>query len=70
MAEELRCNLPELMAKERMRTFTELIKRTGINRNTLTKIYAGKNLHRVQLTTYIRLCDGLNCSLHELLSYK
>jgi DNA-binding Xre family transcriptional regulator len=58
------------MYEHEIKTFAEVIRLTGVNRNTVTNLYHGKRLDKVQLGTYIKVCDGLACSLEELLIYE
>lgn len=66
----LKCNLRKLMYEHEIKTFAEVIRLTGVNRNAIANLYHGKRLEKVQLGTYIRVCDGLACSLDELLIYE
>ncbi|SFI31794.1 putative transcriptional regulator [Selenomonas ruminantium] len=66
----LKCNLRKLMYEHELKTFAEVIRLTGVNRNTITHLYHGHRLDKVQLGTYIKVCDGLQCSLDELLVYE
>ena len=65
----LKCNLRKLMYEHEIKTFAEVIRLTGVNRNAIANLYHGKRLEKVQLGTYIKVCDGLACSLDELLIY-
>ena len=58
------------MYEHEIKTFAEVIRLTGVNRNAIANLYHGKRLEKVQLGTYIRVCDGLACSLDELLIYE
>ncbi len=66
----LKCNLRKLMYEHEIKTFAEVIRLTGVNRNAIANLYHGKRLEKVQLGTYIKVCDGLACSLDELLIYE
>ena len=58
------------MYEHEIKTFAEVIRLTGVNRNAIANLYHGKRLEKVQLGTYIKVCDGLACSLDELLIYE
>ena len=67
MQPTIRCNLRQVMYDREIRTFAEVIRRTGVNRNTIKKLYQSKDIHRIQLRTLSKLCAGLGCSLQELI---
>ena len=50
-----------------IRTLAEVIRRTGVNHNTIKKLYQSKGIHRVQMRTLAKVCAGLGCSLQELI---
>lgn len=58
-------NLLMLMAKRNVRTVTELHQLTGVSRVTLSKVLNGK-VDSISLSTIIRICQGLNCEVGEL----
>ena len=66
----LKCNLRKLMYQHEIKTFAEVIRLTGVNRNTISKLYHGRRLDKVQLGTYIKVCDGLACTLEDLVIYE
>lgn len=63
----IRCNLRQVMYDREIRTFAEVIRRTGVNRNTIMKLYQNKGIDRIQLRTLSKICAGLGCSLSELI---
>lgn len=67
MTPTIRCNLRKIMYDREIRTFAEVIRRTGVNRNTIKKLYQSKGIHRVQMRTLAKVCAGLGCSLKELI---
>ena len=66
----LKCNLRKLMYEHEIKTLAEVIRLTKVNRNALANLYNSQRLDKVQLGTYIKVCDGLQCSLDELLIYE
>lgn len=69
MTPTVRCNLRKIMYDREIRTFAEVIRRTGVNRNTIKKLYQSKDIHRVQMRTLSKVCAGLGCSLQELIHF-
>lgn len=63
----IRCNLRQVMYDREIRTFAEVIRRTGVNRNTIKKLYQNNGIHCIQLRTFSKICAGLGCSLSELI---
>lgn len=53
----------------RLMTITELGKKSGVNRNTLTDIYY-RRARTMKLETLIKICDALQISLSELIEYE
>lgn len=49
-------------------SITELSKKSGVNRGTLTEIYY-RRAKSVKLETLIRICDSLEIKLSELIEY-
>jgi DNA-binding Xre family transcriptional regulator len=62
-------NLLIVMAKNNIRTISELQKRTGISRVTLSKILNGK-AESISLNTVVRICHGINCDVSDLVKVK
>lgn len=58
-------NLPELMAKNKVKSLSEIQRETGLNRVTLTKIYKDE-ANRMDFGTTVKLCDYLNCKINDL----
>ena len=67
MTPTVRCNLRKIMYDREFSTFAEVIRRTGVNRNTIKKLYKSDGIHRVQMRTLSKVCAGLGCSLQELI---
>ena len=65
----IRCNLRHWMADARMNTFTEVIRLTGLSRNTLVKLRDEAGLESVELSTFIAVCDAFGRPLSDLLEY-
>lgn len=53
---------------ERLLTIGDVVKGTGLHRNTISQIYHRKS-PRVTLETLKAICDYLQVPLHELIDY-
>lgn len=60
--------LAEMMAKRKVRSITELSRRTGLARNTLAALWYGK-AKGVNFPTLNALCKALECQPGDLLVY-
>jgi len=58
------------MYEHEIKTFAEVIRLTGVNRNAISNLYHSRRLDKIQLGTYIKVCDGLACPLDELIAYE
>lgn len=58
-------NLAKIMGDQLIK-ISDLHKKTGISRTTLTNIYY-RRTSSVKVSTLIKICDALNVSLYELL---
>ncbi|MCI8537144.1 MAG: helix-turn-helix transcriptional regulator [Oscillospiraceae bacterium] len=48
----------------------KLIKRSGICRSTVRKLYRNENVGTVKVETLIQFCDALHCNLSDLIEYQ
>ncbi|MFB4473722.1 helix-turn-helix domain-containing protein [Oceanobacillus caeni] len=62
-------NLRVIMAEQRIDNLSELIKITGLSRNSLNKLWHNENVESIKLETLMIICDSLNVSLNELIKY-
>lgn len=67
----IKSNLRILMAEHRIDDITELMRRSGLSRNAINRIYKGtdEEIKTTSLKTLITLCDVFNCKLSDLLEY-
>lgn len=65
----MKCNLRRIMYEKNIKTIAEVIRLTGANRQALTRMYENKELERVEVITYIKVCQALKCSLAEILEF-
>lgn len=66
----LKSNLRVLMAKNKIDSITELMEKSGLSRNAINKIYQEENMETTKLSTFLALCDTLECKLSELINYE
>lgn len=64
------CNLRRLMADRRIDDISELMRLSGLSRNSINKLYREENIETTKLETLIRLCDTFQCNLSDLIEYK
>lgn len=58
------------MADKNIDDITELMKISGVSRNSINKLFRGTNLETLKLGTLIKLCDALECNLSDLVEYR
>lgn len=62
-------NLRRLMADHKIDDITELMKLSGISRNSINKLYRETNVETIKLETLFKLCDTFSCKLSDLIEY-
>lgn len=65
----IQVDLSVIMAKKRIKTVSELSKRTGISRTTLLSLYHEKG-KGVQFDTLDKLCEHLDVDIGDLIIRK
>ncbi len=63
----IKCHLSRLLGERRLK-ISDVVRDTGINRGTLTRLYH-ETAERVDLATLDGLCLYLNCALSDLVEY-
>ncbi len=63
----IKIHLGRLLGERRLRA-SEVTRKTGINKNTLSSLYNEK-VSGIRFDTLGRLCKFLNCSIGELIEY-
>ncbi len=63
----IRIYLGRLLGERRLRA-SEVSRKTGINKNTLSSLYNEK-VSGIRFDTLERLCKFLNCSIGDLIEY-
>ena len=61
----IKCNLSTLLGARRLK-ISDVVRDTGINRSTLTRLYHEQN-NRIDFETLEKLCLYLECEVGELL---
>jgi putative transcriptional regulator len=64
----IRIHLSRLLGERKMR-MADINRQTGINKNTLSSLYA-ENVKGIQFETLEKLCRALGCSVGELIEYQ
>lgn len=57
------------MADHRIDDISELMKLSGLSRNSINKLYRENDIESVKLETLIKLCNVFGCKLSELIEY-
>ena len=65
----LKCYIRHRMADKNIDDIAELIILSKVSRNSINKLFRGKDLETVKIETLIKLCDALDCKLSELIEY-
>ena len=63
----IKVHLGRLLGERKLRA-SEVARKTGINKNTLSSLYNEK-ISGIRFDTLERLCKFLNCSIGELIEY-
>ncbi len=63
----IRCHLARLMGEHKMR-IADVIRETGLRRNTLTLLYK-ETAQKVDVLAVDKLCKLFNCKTSDLLEY-
>ena len=64
----IRCRLSVLMGERHILKLSDVVRDTGINRNTLTSMYYDRAI-RIELPVADKLCKYFSCSMNELFEY-
>ncbi|MCI1763630.1 helix-turn-helix domain-containing protein [Heyndrickxia oleronia] len=65
----IKCNIRRLMADQRIDDISELIRMSGVSRNSINKLYREQDIETIKLETLMKICDTFNVRLSELLEY-
>ncbi|MDR2932955.1 MAG: helix-turn-helix transcriptional regulator [Oscillospiraceae bacterium] len=57
------------MADRQIDDITQLMALSGVSRNSINKLFRGKDVETTKIETLIKLCDALGCRLSDLVEY-
>ena len=63
----IKCHLSKIMGEKKLK-ISDVVKETGINRGTLTRLYH-ETAQRVELDVLNQLCVFFECSVGDLLEW-
>lgn len=63
----VKCHLSKLMGEEKLR-IADLARETGLNRNTITRLYH-ETATRIDLDTIETLCEFFECEVGDLFEF-
>lgn len=63
----IKVNLSKLLGERKLRA-SEVERKTGINKNTLSSLY-NENVSGIKFDTLEKLCEFLGCSVGDLIEY-
>ena len=64
----IKIKLSNLLGERKMKV-AELSRETGINQNTLGRLYHEKSVNGIELETMGKLCEALDCRIEDLFEY-
>lgn len=64
-----RCHIKYRMVDKQIKGISDLVKLSGVARNTILKLYREQELSTIRMGTLTKLCDALDCSLSDLIEY-
>ncbi len=65
----LKCFIRHRMADKKIDDITTLMELSGISRNSINKLFRGKDMETTKLETLMKLCNALDCKLSDLMEY-
>lgn len=65
----IKSKLRNLMAERKIDDISELMKLSGVSRNSINKLYKEIDIETIKLETLMKLCDALKCKLSNLIEY-
>ncbi|MGU9504952.1 helix-turn-helix domain-containing protein [Bacillus paralicheniformis] len=58
-----------IMAKKNIDNISELVRITGVSRNSINKLWHNENVSSLKLDTLITICEKLDVELSDLIEY-
>ena len=65
----LKCNITHLMIDNEIESVFELMKITGLSRETVNKLFKIKDIETIKFVSIMRVCNALHCKLSDLIEY-
>ena len=65
----LKCNLRKLMAERKIDDISDLMRLSGVSRNSINKLYREIDIETIKLETLMKICDALRCKLSDMIEY-
>lgn len=65
----LKCYIRHRMADKQIDDISQLMEISGVSRNSINKLYRGKDVETTKIETLIKLCNALKCNLSDLVEY-
>ncbi|KAB2397740.1 MULTISPECIES: helix-turn-helix domain-containing protein [Bacillus cereus group] len=62
-------NIRMIMAKKKIDNIAELVRMTGVSRNSINKLWHNENVSSLRLDTLIAICEKLDVKLSDLIEY-
>ncbi|PER92564.1 helix-turn-helix domain-containing protein [Bacillus cereus] len=62
-------NIRMIMAQKKIDNIAELIRITGVSRNSINKLWHNENVSSLRLDTLITICNELDIKLSDLIEY-
>ncbi|PFJ18282.1 transcriptional regulator [Bacillus cereus] len=62
-------NIRMIMAQKKIDNIAELIRITGVSRNSINKLWHNENVSSLRLDTLIMICEKLDIKLSDLIEY-
>lgn len=66
----LKVKIGYLMVDHKIKTTAELVRKTGLNKNTLKKLVDNDRAETLTLENILKVCDFFNCKLSDLIEYE
>ncbi|MED3463755.1 helix-turn-helix transcriptional regulator [Bacillus thuringiensis] len=62
-------NIRMIMAKKNIDNISDLVRITGVSRNSINKLWHNENVSSLRLDTLITICEKLDVKLSDLIEY-
>lgn len=62
-------NIRMIMAQKNIDNITELMKITGVSRNSINKLWHNENVSSLRLDTLLMICETLDLKLSDLVKF-